>query len=168
MEYFNLQIASLTLGSLGFALIGLWSARNGRARLLLLGLFSALLGIIFSASASLMGRAKPIEFGWLQPQAEAANIISGHLLEGRGIYLTINWDGEEPLLYVMPWDQKTAQQLLEALAEAEQNGTQAKMKMPVGKTQISQNDEAPFYAPPQPQPAEKALPEEGIRLGYAG
>ena len=82
---------------------------------------------------------------WLQPQLSAetdseseAQIISGHLLEDRGIYLTLAWNDGEPRLYVLPWSQKTAQQLIEALDEAEQNGTQAMVKMPLQK--IAQND----------------------------
>ena len=163
MEMFNLQVVSIVLIGLGLALVGIWSARYGRARLLMLGLFCSLLGVVFSASASLMGRAKPVELTWLEPHSPQAQIISGHLMENRGIFLTLSWGDAEPRLYVLPWDQKTAQQLLDAMAEAEQNGTQAMVKMPLQK--ISKNDdEAPFYAEPQRPPAQKQTPTAGIKL----
>jgi hypothetical protein len=120
-------------------------------------------GMVFDSAANLLGRAKPVAFEWLQPQVEEATILSGHLMENQGIYLTLVWDGSEPYLYVLPWNQKTAERLQEALYQAEQNGTHAMMRQPFAR--ISQPDEQLFYAQPQQQLPDKPEPPPGIRLG---
>ncbi|MGI9332448.1 MAG: hypothetical protein ACR2RL_04750 [Gammaproteobacteria bacterium] len=164
MELFNLQIVALTSISLLLVLVGIWSARMGAARLIMLGLFAGTIGVVFGASSNLLGQARPVALEWLAPQVEEAVILSGHLMEGHGIFLTVVWDDNEPQLYVLPWDIQTAQQLQKALMEAEENGTEAKMRMPLHNN-LAQHDDMLFYAPPQPQPVPKKVPSPGIRLG---
>lgn len=163
METLTVQIAGLLSVGLVLVLIGLWSARHGVARLLMVGLFTGLMALVFSGSSSLLGRPKPVALEWLQPRAEEATILSGHLIEHRGIYLTLVWGDSEPRLYVMPWDQQAAEQLQQALSEAEQNGTQTMMKRPF---EANQDEQQPlFYALPQPKLPDKPVPQQGLRLG---
>ena len=163
MELFNLNIAALIVLGLALVLVGIGAARNGTARLAMLGLFLTLVGTIFGASAGLMGQAKPVSVAWLEPQVDEAVVISGHLMEDRGIYLTLLWDQQAPRLYVLPWDRKTAEQLQQALSEARESGTQAKMRRPF--KDMTQREEPTFYAAPQPEPPAKEVPDAGVRLG---
>lgn len=163
MELFNLQVVALIGMSLMLVVIGVWSARFAAARFVMLGLFSGMIGVTFGASTKLLGQAKPVGLEWFAPQAEEAVIVNGYLMEGRGIFLTVIWENNEPQLYVLPWDLDAAQQLQNAMSEADENGTQAKMRMPM--RDVSERDEAVFYAPPQPELAPKKVPEPGIRLG---
>ncbi len=123
MEILTIQIAGLLLIGLVLVLVGVWSAQHGLARLLMIGLFSALLVFVFSGATSLLGRPKPVAVEWLAPHVEEATVLSAHMAELKGIYLTLLWGEHEPRLYVMPWDQQVAEQLQQVLAEAEQNGT---------------------------------------------
>lgn len=163
MEILTVQIAGLLLIGLVLVLVGVWSAQHGAARLLMVGLFASLIVFAFGATASLLGRAKPVAVEWLAPQVEEATILSGHLIERQGIYLTLVWGEGEPRLYVLPWDQQTAEQLQQALSEAERNGTQTMMKRPF---ETSQDEQEPlFYAQPQQPLPDKPVPQLGLRLG---
>ena len=162
MEVFSLKITILLIIALSLTLTGIWSARHGSARIAMVITFVAFIVAVFDSTAHLLGRAKPVAFEWLQPQVEEATILSGHLIENEGIYLTLVWD-TEPYLYVLPWDQKLAEQLQKALNEAEQNGTRAMIRKPF--EQVTQRNKQLFYAPPQPALPEKAQPAAGIRLG---
>ena len=163
MTVFNSLIIGLIATALSLALIGIWSARTGAARLVMVGLFALLIGLFFSGSASLLGRAKPVAFAWFDHNAREATVLNGHLLEDRGIYLTLTWEDTEPQLYVLPWDQELAQQLQDAMAKAEQNGTRTKMRLPINQTTLK--EEPVFHAMPQPRLPEKQVPKQGMRLG---
>jgi hypothetical protein len=163
MEIFTLKVAILLIIALLLTLVGIYSARHGTARLVMVLAFTIMTGMVFDSAANLLGRAKPVAFEWLQPQVEEATILSGHLMENQGIYLTLVWDGSEPYLYVLPWDKRTAEQLQEALSQAEQNGTHAMMRQPF--EQLSQPSQQLFYAQPQPALPDKPEPAAGIRLG---
>lgn len=163
MAHLTIQIAGLLTIALALVLTGVWSAQHGLARLLMLGLFTGLMLFGFGGASSLLGRAKPVAVEWFTPQVEEATILSGHLIEQKGIYLTLIWGDNEPRLYVLPWDRRTAEQLQQALAEAAQNGTKTMMKHPFEPLQDEQ--EPLFYALPQPRPPAKSVPRLGLQLG---
>ena len=163
MEILTIQIAALLIVGLVLVLVGLWSARYGLARLLMVALFAGMMGCVFASATSLLGRPKPVTAEWLAPEVDEATILSAHMVEPQSIYLTLVWGDGEPRLYVMPWDQQAAEQLQQALTEADENGTQAMMKHPFENTQDKQ--EPLFYAQPQPRLPDKAIPQQGIRLG---
>lgn len=163
MNILTLQITTLLGVGLTICLIALWSMRHATARLLITALFAGFIVAVFLGATSLLSRAKPVTIEWLRPQVEEATILSGHLVENVGIYLTLVWGDSEPRLYVMPWDRQTAEQLQQALAEAERNGTKTMMKRPF---ETSQDDQEPlFYAQPQPKLPDKIPPKLGIHLG---
>ena len=163
MEMLTIQIAGLLLIGLVLVLVGVWSAQHGAARLVMIVLFSGLLVFVFGGATSLIGRPKPVAVEWLAPQVEEATILGAHMIEPQSIYLTLMWGDSEPRLYVLPWNQQTAEQLQRALTEAEENGTQAMMKHPFETTQDEQ--QPLFYAQPQPKLPDKVIPRQGLRLG---
>ncbi len=163
MEVFTVQIASLLGIALVLVSVGIWAARHGVARLFMVGSFAVLIAVIFGGSSSLLGRAKPVALEWLKPQIEEATILSGHLIEDEGIFLTLVWDNVEPRLYVLPWNQEMAEQLQQALRDAEQNGTKPMARFPFDNDWAE--DEPLFYAPPQPKLPDKPKPQQGLRLG---
>ena len=67
----------------------------------------------------------------------------------RGIFLWLQLDGiEEPRSYVLPWSRELAQQLQDALQEAEERESGVRMRLPFEQ---SLDDREPrFYALPQP------------------
>lgn len=164
MEIFSVQIAILLVLGLLLVMIGVWTSANGLARLSMVGIFVLFIGLIFTSSSNLLGRPKPVALEWLAPKVKEATVLSGHMVENEGIYLTLLWADSNPRLYVLPWDQQTAEQLQQALREGEQNGTEVKIKQPF---EPSEDDSEPlFYASPQQKPADKPQPEQGLRLGH--
>jgi hypothetical protein len=78
-------------------------------------------------------------------------------VEHEAIYLWLVMpDSLEPRAYVLPWSMQAAQQLQEAMSQAEADGTAVRMTMPF---EPSLDDREPmFYALPQP-----AMPPKDYR-----
>ena len=164
MSTITAYTAGLLILGTALALLGASFSRHGLARLAIIGVFGGLIVATFGSSASLLGRAKPVALEWLQPQVEEATVISGHVVEDEGIFLTLVWADSEPRLYRLPWSDELAEQLQQALSDAEENGTEARMRRPF-EADPKVEEEPLFYASPQPSLPEKAAPNQGIRLG---
>ena len=110
------------------------------------------------AFSDLLSRPKPVALEWWLAHADEATVLGSQMREGQSLYLWLQVDGEaEPRAYRLPWDQQTAQQLQNALEEAQRNGTQARMRLPFEPTLDAR--EPKFYAPPQPALPPKDLAE---------
>ena len=127
-------------------------ARTGFARLVIIGLFVLLLPVAYAAPASLLGKAKPVTLQWVNTEVPEAEVLSATMVENEAIFLTLMWQAE-PSLYKLPWDQQTAQQLQDAMKQAERNGTNPVMRLPFEPSW--DRDEPRFYALPQPKMPEK-------------
>lgn len=147
----------LALGGL-MALVGVWMARSGAARVTLVILLVGFLGAVFADTSSLLGRAKPVSLEWLQPHIAQATVLGSHPVEDEGIYLTLllSQEQKEPRLYRIPWDSRIAQQLMDAQTQAQEGGTQVIMSHPFEAS--LDRDEPLFYAPPQPKLPDKSVP----------
>ena len=87
-------------------------------------------------------------------------MLGSSMREGEGIFLWLQLvDLVEPRSYVLPWSQELAQQLQDALCEAEENGTAVQMRLPFEPS--IDNREPKFYAMPQPAfpPKDRGEPE---------
>ena len=74
--------------------------------------------------------------------------------ENEAIYLWLQLpEVEEPRSYELPWSEETAKQLHKAQQDAEQTGTEVKMKKPFEKTMDT--EDPVFYAAPQAPPPMK-------------
>lgn len=144
------------------ALLLVWVAlrwtRSRWARALIVVLFALLLPAVYAAPATLLGRAKPVTLEWLGGKVPEAQVLSATLIENQAIFLTLLWR-EEPNLYRLPWDQRMAEQLQEAMRDADRNGTRPVMRLPFERSWDEQ--EPRFYAQPQPKMPDK--PYEGGR-----
>jgi len=116
------------------------------AAVLLAGLF---VGLGLFAFGELAGRPKPVALAWLEGRAENATVLGQLVREGEGIYLWLQLDGVgEPRAYVLPWDRRTAEELLRAAREADERGTGLGVRLPF---EPSLEDRGPrFYPLPQP------------------
>lgn len=124
-----------------------WAAVLLAAAFVALGLF---------AFGELAGRPKPVALAWLEGRAETATVL-GHLVrEGEGIYLWLQLDGTpEPRAYVLPWDRRTAEELVRAAREAEERRSGLAVRLPF---EPSLEDREPrFYPLPQPALPPKEL-----------
>jgi len=165
MESLTLLFVVFAALALLLALVSLRWARNGRGRIFILALFALLLPAAYAAPASLLGRAKPVTLEWLGAKVQEATVLSATFKENDAIYVTLLWR-QAPDLYKLPWNRKMAEQLQQAMREADRNGTQPVMKLPFEQ---SWDDREPrFYALPQPKMPDKPNDGGGVEFQHPG
>ena len=131
---------------------------------MILALFAVAAGRL-CRPASLLGRAKPVSLEWLGAHVQEASILSASYVEGEAIYLTLQW-GQVPNLYRMPWNRNTAEQLQQAMRDAQRDGSTAMMRLPFEPSW--DRSEPRFYALPQPKMPDKPAPGDGIEYKRPG
>jgi hypothetical protein len=138
------------------AFIFLILPRAGLARRTLsVGIFLILIAVVFTGGIELLSRPKPLRLEWRD--AADAQVLSALPVENEAIYAWLLIPhSSEPRTYVLPWSLKAAQQLQEAMSEAQANGTGVRMTRPF-ETSLD-NREPMFYAMPQP-----AMPPKDYR-----
>jgi hypothetical protein len=121
-------------------------------------MFVVLIAVVYGGCIELLGRPKPLRLEWRD--AANAEVVSAVPVENKAIYVwLIMPDSSEPCAYVLPWSLQAAQQLQEAMSQAEANGTAVRMTMPF---ESSLDDREPmFYAMPQPAMPPKDYQEGG-------
>ena len=148
-------IFALLLGAFVFVIL----PRAGLARRTLsVGIFVVLIAVVYGGCIELLGRPKPLRLEWRD--AADAQVVSAVPVENEAIYVwLIMPDSSEPCAYVLPWSLQAAQQLQEAMSQAEAEGTGVRMTMPF---EASLDDREPmFYAMPQPATPPKDYQEGG-------
>lgn len=156
----NLTLIFVVFASLALllVLVSLRWSRNGRGRALILAMFALLLPAAYAAPASLLGHAKPVTLEWLGGKVKEATVLSATFKENDAIYVTLLWS-QAPNLYKLPWNRNMAEQLQQAMREADRNGTHPMMKLPFER---SWDDREPrFYALPQPKMPDKPNEDQG-------
>jgi hypothetical protein len=136
-------IFALLLGAFIFLIL----PRAGLARRTLsVGIFVLLIAVVYGGAIELLGRPKPLRLEWRD--AADAEVLSAMPVENEAIYVWLLLpDSAEPSAYVLPWSVQAAQQLQEAMSQAEADGTAVRMTMPF---EPSLDDREPmFYALPQ-------------------
>lgn len=145
-----------TVMAVALGLVAVWAPRRPLVKFAATGLALAFVPLGYVALAELLSKPKPVALEWWAARAEEATVLGSTMREGRGIYLWLQLaEFEEPRSYVLPWNRELAEQLQKALAEAEENDTQVRMRLPF---EPSWDDREPkFYALPQP-----ALPPKDL------
>ena len=152
MEDLTILFGFLAIVALLLVLSAVRWARSGAARALIVLLFALMLPAAYAAPAALLGKAKPVTLEWLNAQVAEATVLSATMVENEAIYVTLMWE-QAPNLYSLPWDRRMAEQLQNAMREAERNGTRPMMRLPFER---SWDDREPrFYAQPQPKMPDK-------------
>jgi hypothetical protein len=141
------------------ATLAIWAPRRLPVRMAAIGLTALLLPAAYLGFTTLLSQPKPITMEWLDKGAGDATVLGSVIREGEGIYLWIQPEGDDiPRYYVLPWDLKQAQQLQNAMRDADKNQNGLKMRAPYEPTWDRR--EPRFYAAPQPAPPPKRGPEE--------
>ena len=138
-------VFALLLGAFIFLVL----PRAGWARRTLsVGIFLVLIAVVYGGATELLGLPKPLMLEW-RDNAKA-QVLSALPVENRAIYIWLaSADSPEPRAYVLPWSQKTAQQLQDAINKAEASGTAVEMGTSV---ESGTDDREPMFYP-RPQPA---------------
>jgi hypothetical protein len=131
------------------AAIGIWAPRKLWLKASAL-IVTALLSVTAYASyADLLGKPKPVSLEWAARHAPEATVLAASLRENEAIFVWLEFEGaSDPRAYALPWSQQAADQLQQAMREAEENGTGVQMQAPFETDR--QPTEPVFYAAPQP------------------
>ena len=138
------------------SLISIWAPRRLAIKGTALTTAVLFLPVSYVALVDLLSKPKPVDLEWWQSEAAEAEVLASRMIEDEAIYLWLQLpDLSEPRAYVLPWDRASAEQLQQAMREAEQNGSGVQMRLPF---EPSLEDREPkFYAQPQP-----ALPPKDL------
>ena len=137
-------------------LISIWAPRRLAIKGTALATAALFLPLAYASLVELLSKPKPVDLEWVLSGTTEAEVVASRLVEDRGIYLWLQLpDIFEPRAYVLPWDRASAEQLQQAMRDAEQQGSAVQMRLPF---EPSLEDRAPkFYALPQP-----ALPPKDL------
>jgi hypothetical protein len=131
------------------ASIAIWAPRALAIKAGALACTVLFMPVAYAGLSDLLSRPKPVALEWWLSEAGEATVLGSQMREGQSLYLWLQLAGEaEPRAYRLPWNQKMAQQLQQALEEAQRNGTEARMRLPFEPTLDAR--EPKFYAAPQP------------------
>ena len=169
MTSFLIAFLSLALMLGAFAYVAVPAASRVR-RAIIAGSFAVILGVLFFGYSDMLGRPKSTQLEVFRANMPDAKVIGSYLKENDGMYLWLELPGlHEPRYYKLPWDDKVAKGLQDAIAENErQHGSGVGMVLPFERVR----EEPKFYALPQPKlpdkPGERPpvtvykAPEQGI------
>jgi len=140
-------VAAALAATLG--LISIWAPRRLAIKAAALAATMLFLPLAYASLVELLSKPKPVDLEWWLSHAADAEVLASRLVENEGIYLWLQLvEVAEPRAYVLPWDRASAEQLQQALREAEQQGSGVQMRLPF---EPSLDDREPkFYALPQP------------------
>lgn len=157
-HWFVIATALITV----LASIAIWSPRALPLKIVALLCATALLPLSYFSLNDILSRPKPAQLEVVHKNIDQVQVLSSIMKEDEAIYLWLQiTDVDEPRSYKLPWSEETAKQLHKAQQEAEETGTEVKMKKPFEKTVDTQ--EAVFYAaPPAAPPAKEKVEESPI------
>ena len=140
---------------MGLAVITVWSRRRLAIRVGSVALLALIVVVAYGAFNDLLSRPKPAALEFNNAGIEEAEIISASIREGHGIYLWLRLpDIIEPRYYVLPWHLRLAEELQQAMREAERNRSGLIMRLPFEKG-LEEREAPRFYAVPQPKLPDK-------------
>lgn len=152
----NFLIAFLSLSALlgAFAYVAV-PAGSRKRRVIIAGSFAVILGILFFGYSDMLGRPKSARLEVFRTSMQDAKVIGSYLKENDGVYLWLLLPGvDEPRYYKLPWDEKMAKALQDAISENErEHGSGVGMGLPFERSW--DREEPKFYALPQPKLPDK-------------
>jgi hypothetical protein len=172
MTPFIIAFLSLALLLGAFAYVAMPVGSRSR-RAIVSSFFAIVLGALFFGYSDMLGRPKSSRLEVLQGGMEEARVSGSYFTEGKGIFLWLLPPGSsEPRHYELPWDQKTASALQNAIEQNEQEHGGGVMMMGPAFEHSWDRFEPKFYPLPQPKLPDKPYeaapsqtyqgPEQGI------
>ncbi|MCB0352839.1 MAG: hypothetical protein KDD64_04915 [Bdellovibrionales bacterium] len=126
--YFYITLTWIAVGCVT-GIVSVILTKRAWARLLIVVMVTAAIGLSFVAPFKLLGQAKPATWAWLEQGQDEAIVLGVEMIEGEGIYLMLSYE-YEPHLFKFPWDPKLAEELQEAMKQAQEQGRRVVMRDP--------------------------------------
>ena len=154
MNSFVLAFVSLAFLLGAFAYIAMPAGSRLR-RVAVSGFFAVLLGALFFGYSDMLGRPKATQLEMFRGGMKDARVLGSYIREGDGIFLWLLLpDSNEPRYYRLPWSQKTAAALQDAIEQNnQQHGAGVVMNLPFENS--LDRDKPKFYPLPQPKLPDK-------------
>jgi hypothetical protein len=145
-----LNLFALSLGlATALAAIAVWAPRALWIKVVALAVTALFVPLTYVSLVELLSRPKPIALEWHAVELAETKILGADLREGESIYLWLRMTGSDaPQFYVLPWDQKLAEELHKAQREASERGTGLRARN-LFKAGPEGKERPVFYAEPQ-------------------
>lgn len=99
--------------------IAIWAPRKTAVRVAAVLIAAIFIPLAYVELMALLSKPKPMSYEWFEQGAEKAAVLGVSLHEGTAIYMWLRLDGAmEPRYYVLPWQQRLAERLEDAVEEA--------------------------------------------------
>src|ERR1700730_392569 len=163
MTSFLIAFLSLALLLGAFAFVAVPAGSRAR-RAIIAGLFAVILGALFFGYSDMLGRPKSTRLEVFRAGMQDAKVIGSYFKgkDGGYLWLPLPRSGE-PRYYKLPWDEKVAKALQDAIAENErQHGSGVGMGLPFERGW--DREDPKFHALPQPKLPDKPREEPPVTV----
>lgn len=147
-------IFAATVGTAALlASIAIWAPRETPIRVLALAAMALFMPIAYAQFVGLLSKPKPVAWAWIERDVEKAEVLSVSFDEGKAIYMWLRLDGMiEPRFYSLPWRQQDAEDLEDAMEQANRSRSTVIIKDPFSKRSLEERGgiSVEIIAPPTP------------------
>lgn len=139
--------------------IAIWAPRETKIRALAIAVMALFMPLIYVQFTGLLSKPKPVAYAWLERDVERAQVLSVSFDEGKKIYMWLRLDGMiEPRFYSLPWRQRDAEDLEDAMEQANRTQTGVIIKNPFSKRSLDERGGVTVeIIPPASQPLKKPV-----------
>ncbi len=151
-------IASVGMAAL-LATIAIWSPRRTRIRVVAIVVTAMFLPLGYVELVELLSNPKPMSYEWFKSDAEFATVLGVSFEEGVAIYLWLRLEDEiRPRYYVLPWGNKLAERLEEAVDDAVSQNSTVVIPTPFSPKSLEELGNMNVRIIPPPVPPTKTPP----------
>ena len=135
------------------ASIAIWAPRTTTVRVTAVLIASLFIPIAYIELAEMLSKPKPMSFEWFERSADQAIVLGVSLHEGKAIYMWLRLeDSMEPRYYELPWRQKLAEKLEDAIEDAVAGRSSVIITKPFARKNFEEGGELNVKIVPPPAP----------------
>ncbi len=153
MEVLFFIFAVATAVAAALASIAIWAPRTTKVRVAAVAIASLFIPIVYVELTEMLSKPKPMSFEWLERRADQAIVLGVSLHEGKAIYMWLRLeDSMEPRYYALPWRQKLAEKLEDAIEDAIAGRSSVIITKPFARKNFKEGGEMNVKIVPPPMP----------------
>lgn len=119
--------------------IAIWAPRKTPIRATALVAMTLFLPIAYAQFIGLLAKPMPVAWAWIEQDVDRAEVLSVSFDEGKRIYMWLRLDGMiEPRFYSLPWRQSDAEDLEDAMEQANKFRGKVIVKDPFSKQSLEE------------------------------
>lgn len=138
------------------ASIAIWAPRKTSIRVLALAAMTLFMPIVYVQFVGLLSKPKPVEWAWFERDVDKAEVLSVSFNEGKAIYIWLRLNGMiEPRFYSLTWRQQVAEDLEDAMLQANRTNSRVIVSNPFSKRALEDRGGITVEILPPPMPPKK-------------